>query len=538
MKKIKILQKKVIIPIVVIIIIGLIILGIYLYKKNNVKEVPVYSLYDVGMTDYWQDSNESDGQVKEDKTQSVYLSETQQVDKILVKEGDVVKKGTPLIKYNTTLSALEVERKQIDINKMQLELDNAKKELEKIQSYKPDVPIYGNPENINQNITETNTKVQENTMLNFSKPLPEVDSKKEVEPAPITGEGTIQKPYMFLWSSGKEYNKEFISKLIERAGIGKTEVYAIFMVRENNELSGKLKIATMIKFNKKTDDYTFEIVKSYNEDDDPLYPEINNQIEEPEIPDINNEVGPAYSANELKKMILEKEKEISELVVNIKVAQSEYKTLKAEMSDTTVYSKIDGVIKTVLSLEDENIKTKPIIVVSGGGGYYITGRVSELALEEIKIGQKVNVMSFESGGVAEGEIKEISDIPYSDYNYFGMGNPNVSYYPYTVFVKDEGTLKSEEYVQLKPIANQEGDNSLYLMGAFILDENGKKYVYVANQDNKLEKRQISINGGVYTYLKIKSGLTSSDKVAFPYGKDVKEGAQVVDGSVDDLYNGL
>lgn len=537
MKKIKIFQKKIIIPLIILIIVALIVLGIYLYKKNNIKEIPVYSLRDIGMLDYWQDSNESSGEVREDKTQSVYLSDTQQVEKVLVKEGDTVKKGTPLIKYNTTLTQLEIERKQIDISKMKLELDNAKKELEKIQTYKPDVPIYGNIE-VTQSNENTNTSNGSDNIINLPKPLPEVEPSKEITPAPITGEGTLEKPYIFLWSLGKEYDKTFIAKLIERAGIDKTEVYAIFMIREKDELVGLFKTATMIKFNKKIDDYTFEIIKNYTAEEDPLFSEKNDPVEKPELPEIDNIIGPAYSATELKKMILEKEKEISELAVNIKVAQTEYNKLKTELSDTTVYSQIDGVIKTVLSLDDENIKTQPIIVISGGGGYYITGQVNELALDEIYVGQKVEVMSYTTGTYLEGEIKEISDIPYSGYSYFGMGNPNTSYYPYTVFVQEEGTLKQGDYVQLKLIADQTESCSLYLMSAFILDENGKKFVYVANKDNKLEKRQISISGGVYDFMKIRSGLTSDDKVAFPYGKNVKDGAQVVDGSIEDLYNGI
>ncbi len=219
MKKIKVFQKKVIIPIIVVLVLMIAIsLAIFLYNKNNVNEVSVYSVSDVGMTDYWQDSNQTEGFVKEDKTQSVYLSTTQQVDKILVKEGDTVKKGTPLIKYSTTLTNLEIERKKIDINKMELQLENAKKELEKIRTYKPDVPIYGNPEAKKPNKDE---KEEKETPLNLSKPLPEVTKDEETVPAPLTGEGTKEKPYIFLWSEGKEYDKAFIEKLISRAGIRK-----------------------------------------------------------------------------------------------------------------------------------------------------------------------------------------------------------------------------------------------------------------------------------------------------------------------------
>lgn len=527
MRKIKIFQKKVIIPfIVILVIVAAATLGIYFYKKNNVKEVSVYSIRDVGMTDFWQDSNQTEGFVKADKTQSVYLSETQQVDKVLVKEGDTVKKGTALIKYSTTLTSLELEKKDIDIRKMELELENAKKELEKIKTYQPGVPIYGNPL---PEVPET--------------PEPSVpeltDSKMETVPAPLTGSGTDELPYIYLWGEGKEYDKTFIEKLIGRGPVGKTEVYAVFMVRENNDIKGAFKSASKIKFTKKLDEYTFSIVKNYTIDEDPLIVH-KDDVAIPEEPEINfEEIGPAYSADEIKKMILEKEKEISETILNIKVAKSEYKTLESELKDTTVYSNIDGVVKTVLKTDDPEIKTKPIIVISGGGGYYITGYIGELSLDQVKPGQKVMAMSYSSGSMVEGEVKEVSNIPLEGYRNFGMGNSNVSYYPFTVFVSEEAQFREGDYVQLTPQVDtnvEAGSSSLYLMKAFILEENGKYYVYVANQDNKLEKRQIFINGGAYENLKIQSGITESDRVAFPYGKNVKEGVTAVDGSLEDLYN--
>lgn len=537
MRKIKIFQKKVIIPfIVILVIVAVATLGIYFYKKNNVKEVSVYSIRDVGMTDFWQDSNQTEGFVKVDKTQSVYLSDTQQVDKVLVKEGDTVKKGTALIKYSTTLTSLELEKKDIDIRKMELQLENAKKELEKIKTYQPGVPIYGNP---NQIVPETpEPTVPEPIPL--SKPLPELsDPNMETDPPPKTGSGTSDAPYIYLWTDGKEIEQTFIKKLIGRGPVGKTEVYAIFMVREGNTIEGAFKSASKIKFTKKLDEYTFSIVKNYTVDEDPLIVH-KNDVVAPEEPEINfEEIGPAYSADEIKKMILEKEKEISETILNIKVAKSEYKTLESELKDTTVYSNIDGVVKTVLKTDDPEIKTKPIIVISGGGGYYITGYIGELSLDQVKPGQKVMAMSYSSGSMVEGEVKEVSNIPLEGYRNFGMGNSNVSYYPFTVFVSEEAQFREGDYVQLTPQVDtnvEAGSSSLYLMKAFILEENGKYYVYVANQDNKLEKRQIFINGGAYENLKIQSGITESDRVAFPYGKNVKEGVTAVDGSLEDLYN--
>lgn len=530
MKKIKLFQKKVIIPfIIVLVILVATIIGFYFYNENNQKEVAVFSTNDIGMTDFWQDSNQTEGLVKEDKTQSVYLSDTQEVEKILVKEWETVKKGTPLIKYSTTLTSLELDRKQIDIRKMELQLDNAKKELEKIKTYQPNEQIV---EPIQPEVPAESVE----NYITFSAPLPEVPKNKEMVPPPLTGSGTVETPYIFLWSEGKEYDKSFIEQLLLRAGTGKTEVYAIFMIRDKNEIYGDFKSASKIKFTKKVDDYAFSIIKNYTIEEDPIVEQKqDNNVKETIIPDNFENMEPSYSAEELRKMVLEKEKEISELILNIKVAKSEYKTLESELKDVTVYSKIDGVVKTVLSLESPDVKSKPIIVISGGGGYYITGYVGELSLDQVKVGQKVMVMSYNTGAMAEGEVKEVSNVPLSDYRNFGMGNSNVSYYPYTIFVNEEGAFKEGEYVQLTPQVENTDSSGLYIMKAFILEENGKYFVYVANQDNKLEKRQIFINGGAYSYLKIKSGLTTEDRIAFPYGKNVKEGATAVEGSMEDLY---
>ena len=35
---------------------------------------------------------------------------------------------------------------------------------------------------------------------------------------------------------------------------------------------------------------------------------------------------------------------------------------------------------------------------------------------------------------------------------------------------------------------------------------------------------------------VKSGVTEDDWIAFPYGKNVKDGAKVKEGSIEDMYN--
>ena len=66
------------------------------FRKSNVAPVKVYDFYSVGMDSYWGDSKETYGPVSTDRIQTVFLSSTQTVSEVLVKEGDTVKKGDVL----------------------------------------------------------------------------------------------------------------------------------------------------------------------------------------------------------------------------------------------------------------------------------------------------------------------------------------------------------------------------------------------------------------------------------------------------------
>ncbi len=536
----KVKSKKWLKYIIIIAIVLAIIAGIITFFVTRKKsEVPVYSVSDVGNIDYWESNSRSEGMIKEDKMQSVYLSSTQKVEKVMVKEGQKVKVGDALLKYNTTLSNLELERKRIDIKKAELELSNAQKELTQIQTYKPGEPTYGSlPEE--QPVVEPTEKPKfHDTVPNITPPKPTVSEENEVKPAPLTGEGTVDKPYLFVWKENKEYEQEFIKGLIERAGENKTEVIAIFMIREDDSMTGNLISSSKIKFIKKDENYTFSILgATIGDENDPLYPnESNNDTPEPIEPDFP-EIGPIYTASEIKKMIVEKENEINDILLNIKVAKSELNKLQEEAKNNTVYSKVDGIVKTVLDVESEDAKTKPIIVVSSGGGYYVQGRVSEFDLGKVKVGQKVNVQAFESGVSNEGTVEKISDVPLNGRYYNGAGNSNASYYPYTVKIDDSVNFKEGEYALLEPIFEGEQSSSFYIMGAFVISENGKNYAYIADENNKLEKRELNIGKNMHGSLEVRGGMTMEDKIAFPYGKNIKEGTPVIDGSLEDLYNGM
>ena len=102
-------------------------------KKNRVDVMPVANL-----TQYWWgDDLSMDGQVVSGDVQNVTPSDDQMIAKVLVKEGDHVTKGTPLLDYDMTAVGLEVAQKQTALAVAQENVRKAQKELERLKKLRP-----------------------------------------------------------------------------------------------------------------------------------------------------------------------------------------------------------------------------------------------------------------------------------------------------------------------------------------------------------------------------------------------------------------
>lgn len=249
------------------------------------------------------------------------------------------------------------------------------------------------------------------------------------------------------------------------------------------------------------------------------------------------EPGISYTAAEIAKMRSDKELELKDLQISLQVAQVEYEKVETELNNSMVYSKIDGVVKSIGDAETAAVDNTPLITVSGGGGYYIETGIGELDLGSIQVGDSVTVQSWETYETLEGTVYSIGDFPSSDYSNYGNGNSNVSYYPLTVFVDEDANLRENEYVDVtyNSSNSEEEINSLYITSAFVRSENGQSYVMIAGENDTLEKRYISTGKNLWgSYTQVRSGLTIDDRVAFPYGQDVKEDAPVVDGDIEEF----
>ena len=72
-----------------------------------------------------------------------YLSDSQTISQVLVKEGDVVNAGDTLMTYDTSMIELDLETQQLQLAQTKLKIQQSEKELEKLKKTKPvsDTPL-------------------------------------------------------------------------------------------------------------------------------------------------------------------------------------------------------------------------------------------------------------------------------------------------------------------------------------------------------------------------------------------------------------
>ncbi len=137
-------KKKIIISLVVTVVIIGLITGILLSvkkKTKNKKTVEVYPVSELSENSAnfgsWKTMS---GRVIIKNEQKIYLNAQQQVAEVLVKEGDTVKAGDVLMRYDTTSQNLQLESMAADVEIARVAVIVAERELEKLKNTTPVEP--------------------------------------------------------------------------------------------------------------------------------------------------------------------------------------------------------------------------------------------------------------------------------------------------------------------------------------------------------------------------------------------------------------
>ena len=250
----------------------------------------------------------------------------------------------------------------------------------------------------------------------------------------------------------------------------------------------------------------------------------------------SGDAGTSYggTAAEIQQQIKDKEKEIRDYQLDIKEANLEIKDIQKKLNNQTIKSTLNGVVKTVGDPEKESNDGKPLIQVVSSEGLYVQGTVSESKMNKLKVGATLSGYSYDNGVSFTAEVREIS--PYPSDN--GQDGANASSYPFTAYIADASGLSNNSWAELTLLDEGDGQgDGIYLEKPFVRTENGQYYVMKDDGTGHLTKQIVQVGGIQYgSSYQITAGLSMDDKIAFPYGKDVREGAKTEEGTLDDLYN--
>lgn len=557
------------------------LVGIKFYL-NSTNKIDVNSVSTLN-TGYWDNPSTSTGLVSNSDRQSVLYDASKTITQVFVQEGQQVNSGDPLLSYDLTTLQSAVDTSQLDVEKAQNAIALAEHELKKllnttpipdvveepeIQDHTP-APLPGVPEKngnglypyilslsqAEKNFTaykiyytsttseapekgphekaslwkeEREMKESNNTCWYWieytytdgstnaydSKDVVEYYSDKQQIPnKEIFLAGTKQNPYVFKLSEnqGFVYGKLFL----DNANLNQ---YLRFDVYTND---GDIDSSWLVRCDK------FTTIQSINEGD--MYSVISHTKEEQKYVEVeqkpSQDLSSGYTEIELAKAIRDKKQELKTLDLGLKKAQLSLSENKALLNDGVIRAKRSGIVRNIKKTSDSLQDGNTFLEVAGGQGTYIKGSISELMLNQIKVGDTISAYCWTSGETFDAKIQSIDTVPSSNSNYNSSGNPNVSYYDFEAYAKDASKIQAGEYLELT--FNSAGDttSSIWLSKAYVKQE-GNKYYVLKDVHGKLKKQYVTVGKIVWgDTMEIKDGLSDTDYIAFAYSKNAKEGVK-------------
>ena len=558
----------------------------YLSSSNTIEVHSVSSLN----TGYWDNPSTSTGLVSNSDTQSVLYDSSKTITQVFVKDGQQVSVGDPLLSYDLTTLQSAVDTSQLEVEKAQNAITLANHELKKLLNTtpvpdvtpEPDIPdpapaplpdipnqdgngLYPYILSLSQaekNFTnykiyyaDTESEAPEkgpheddslwkeervkktsdhtcwywieytyidgsNNVYDTKDVVEYYSDQQQIPSEDISIVGTKQNPYVFNLSEaqGFVYGKLFL----DNANLNQ---YLRFDVYTND---GDLSSSWLVRCDK------FAAKQSMNEGD--MYSVISHTKEEQKYVEVeqkpSQDIPPGYTEIELAKAIRDKKQELKTLDLDLRKAQLSLSENKALLNDGVIRAKRNGVVRNVKKASDSLQDGNTFLEVAGGQGAYIKGNISELMLDQVKVGDTISAYCWTNGETFDAKIQSIDTVPSSSSNYNGSGNPNVSYYGFEAYAKEASKIQAGEYLELTFNSNTDTTSSIWLSKAYVKQE-GNKYYVLKDNHGRLKKQYVTVGKIVWgDTMEIKDGLSDTDYIAFAYSKNAKEGVKTQKSSED------
>lgn len=557
------------------------LVGIKFYL-NSTNKIDVNSVPTLN-TGYWDNPSTSTGLVSNSDTQSVLYDSSKTITQVFVQEGQQVNAGDPLLSYDLTTLQSAVDTSQLDVEKAQNAITLAEHELKKLLNTTPipDVveeseiqdptpaPLPGVPAKdgngfypyiLSLSQAEKNFTAYK---IYYASTTSEVPEKGPHEEASFWKEEREKKEsnntcwywieYTYTDGSTNAYDsKDVVEYYSDKQQIPNKEIFLagtkqnpyVFKLSENQGfVYGKLfldnaNLSQYLRFDVYTNDGEidsswlvrcdkFTTKQSMNEGD--MYSVISHTKEEQKYVEVeqkpSQDLSSGYTEIELAKAIRDKKQELKTLDLDLRKAQLSLSENKALLNDGVIRAKRSGIVRNVKKTSDPLQDGNVFLEVAGGQGTYIKGSISELMLNQIKVGDTISAYCWTSGETFDAKIQSIDTLPSSNSNYNGSGNPNVSYYDFEAYAKDASKIQAGEYLELTFNSASDTTSSIWLSKAYVKQE-GNKYYVLKDVHGKLKKQYVTVGKIVWgDTMEIKDGLSDTDYIAFAYSKNAKEGVK-------------
>lgn len=209
---------------------------------------------------------------------------------------------------------------------------------------------------------------------------------------------------------------------------------------------------------------------------------------------------------------------------DMEAKQLEIDKLQKQIDESTVVSKVDGVVKTINnSQSDDSGSSDAFMTVMQTGDYRVKGTINEQNVWSISEGQSVIIRSRVDNSITwTGTITKIDTENQvqnnNDYYSSDSSTEKATKYPFYVQLDstDNLILGQHVYIELDE-GQQEEKEGLWLYSYYIVQDDGDPYVWADDGKGKLEKRTVEL--GEYDEnldeYEIVSGLAEDDLITWP-----------------------
>jgi RND family efflux transporter MFP subunit len=233
---------------------------------------------------------------------------------------------------------------------------------------------------------------------------------------------------------------------------------------------------------------------------DPTSYSIARELAEIQVNQVQDEYDRLKSMHDKNSL---SESDFAKVSFGLQQAKAQLKLHSKNLSDTKLYSPIDGVLLKKLCEVGEITGTGiPLFVVSDIHKVKVNAYIPENELQNIKIGQTARVIISSLDNTYEGKIIEVSS----------AADPSSRAFSVKIEVQNPQMLiRPGMIAEVSITSDRKKEVPVIPVEAILHDFNGQSYVYVADvSQNKAFRRNVSLGTLVNDKIEITSGLGENE----------------------------